>query len=212
MVFSKIRFKISLFVMVLLFATTLVFYLTALRIMENHVTNEVVRRSEAVTKSIAASAGYSILTKDLLGLDNMVFKMQQSNPDMEFIAVVGNDSKIIAHSTIGEAGKKIVSGPVAQRGKIAEAAETTVTHVPSSGSLEIRTPIISMQKHLGSVVARVNRSAVLDAQRLIRQRFLIAFSLILLFGTAGSYAVSSFLTRERPRGCSRSIPATNSGY
>ncbi|HET7319364.1 MAG TPA: hypothetical protein VFK23_09530, partial [Nitrospirota bacterium] len=110
-VFNKIRVKISLFVVVLLFLTTLVFYLTTLKIMEVHITNEVVKKSEAMTKSIAVSAGYSILSKDLLGLDNMVFKMQQSNPDVEFIAVIGNDRKIIAHSVIGEVGKKIDDVP-----------------------------------------------------------------------------------------------------
>jgi putative nucleotidyltransferase with HDIG domain len=194
-VFNKIRFKISLFVIVLLFLTTLVFYLTTLKIMEVHITNEVVKKSEAMTKSIAVSAGYSILSKDLLGLDNMVFKMQESNPDVEFIAVVGNDMKIIAHSVIGEVGKKIKNVPGSQHRNPGDEADVTQAFIPSSGSLEIVSPIVSMQKRLGSVVVRVNRSALLDAQTLVRRRTLIVFAVILLFGTAGSFAVSSFLTR-----------------
>ncbi|HSB34008.1 MAG TPA: HD domain-containing phosphohydrolase [Nitrospirota bacterium] len=194
-VFNKIRVKISLFVVVLLFLTTLVFYLTTLKIMEVHITNEVVKKSEAMTKSIAVSAGYSILSKDLLGLDNMVFKMQQSNPDVEFIAVIGNDRKIIAHSVIGEVGKKIDDVPESGRRKTGEGPDVTRAFIPSSGSLEILSPIIAMQKRLGSVVVRVNRSALLDAQRLIRRRTLIVFAVILLFGTAGSFALSSFLTK-----------------
>ncbi|HEX9113540.1 MAG TPA: HD domain-containing phosphohydrolase [Nitrospirota bacterium] len=194
-VFNKIRVKISLFVVVLLFLTTLVFYLTTLKIMEVHITNEVVKKSEAMTKSIAVSAGYSILSKDLLGLDNMVFKMQQSNPDVEFIAVIGNDRKIIAHSVIGEVGKKIDDVPESGHRKTGEGPDVTKAFIPSSGSLEIVSPIIAMQKRLGSVVVRVNRSALLDAQRLIRRRTLIVFAVILLFGTAGSFALSSFLTK-----------------
>jgi putative nucleotidyltransferase with HDIG domain len=180
---------------VLLFLTTLVFYLTTLKIMEVHITNEVVKKSEAMTKSIAVSAGYSILSKDLLGLDNMVFKMQESNPDVEFIAVVGNDMKIIAHSVIGEVGKKIKNVPGSQHRNPGDEADVTQAFIPSSGSLEIVSPIVSMQKRLGSVVVRVNRSALLDAQTLVRRRTLIVFAVILLFGTAGSFAVSSFLTR-----------------
>ncbi len=111
MIFSKIRFKISIFVIVLLFCTTLVFYLTTLKIMEVHISNEVIKRAEVMTKSIAASAGYSMLSKDLLGLDNMVFKMQESNPDVEFIAIVGTDMRIIAHSMIGEIGRKMSKVP-----------------------------------------------------------------------------------------------------
>lgn len=194
-VFNKIRFKISLFVIVLLFLTTLVFYLTTLKIMEVHITNEVVKKSEAMTKSIAVSAGYSILSKDPLGLDNMVFKMQQSNPDVEFIAVVSNDMKIIAHSMIGEVGKKIKNIPGSQHKKSGEGADITETFIPSSGSLEIVSPIVAMQKRLGSVLVRVNRSVLLDAQQLIRRRTLIVFAVILLFGTAGSFALSSFLTK-----------------
>src|SRR5512147_1441501 len=151
-VFNKIRFKISLFVVVLLFLTTLVFYLTTLKIMEVHITNEVVKKSEAMTNSNAVSAGYSILSKDLLGLDNMVFKMQQSNPDVEFIAVVGNDQKIIAHSVIGEVGKKIKDVPGPARRKPEEGPDVTEAFIPSSGSLEIVSPVIAMQKRLGSVV------------------------------------------------------------
>jgi putative nucleotidyltransferase with HDIG domain len=195
MVFNKIRFKISIFVMVLLFLTTLVFYLTALKIMEDHVTNEVIKKAESMTQSIAVSAGYSILSKDLLGLDNMVFKMQQSNPDVEFIAVVGTDLKIIAHSVIGEVGKKINDVPGAESRKSGAGADITKAFIPSSGSLEIVSPIISMQKRLGSVVVRVNRSTLLQAQQLIRRRILSLFGVILLLGTAGSYALSSFLTR-----------------
>src|SRR5512147_3184408 len=135
-VFNKIRFKISLFVIVLLFFTTLVFYLTTLKIMEVHITNEVVKKSEAMTKSIAVSAGYSILSKDLLGLDNMVYKMQQSNPDVEFIAVIGTDRKIIAHSVIGEIGKKLENVPGSERRKSGEGADSTETFIPPSGSLE----------------------------------------------------------------------------
>ncbi len=195
MAFSKIRFKISIFVVVLLFCTTLVFYLTTLKIMEVHITNEVVKKAEAMTKSIAVSAGYSILSKDLLGLDNMVFKMQESNPDVEFIAVVGTDMKIIAHSLVGEIGKKIKGAPGTERRKSGQGEDITETLIPASGSLEIVSPIISMQKRLGSVVVRVNRSALLDAQQLIRRRILIVFAVILLLGTAGSYALSSFLTK-----------------
>ncbi len=45
------------------------------------------------------------------------------------------------------------------------------------------------------MIIRINRSALLDAQRVIGRRILIVFTVILLLGTAGSYALSSFLTK-----------------
>ena len=49
-------------------------------------------------KSIAASAGYSLLSKDLLGLEILVFKAKSSNSDMPYVAIVDPDMKTIAHS------------------------------------------------------------------------------------------------------------------
>ena len=42
--------------------------------MNNYILNEVIKRGESVGKGIAASAGYNLLSEDLLGLDNLVFK------------------------------------------------------------------------------------------------------------------------------------------
>jgi putative nucleotidyltransferase with HDIG domain len=195
MIFSKIRFKISIFVIVLLFCTTLVFYLTTLKILEVHISNEVIKRAEVMTKSVAASAGYSMLSKDLLGLDNMVFKMQESNPDVEFIAIVGTDMRIIAHSMIGEIGRKIRRVPGSDGRKSDDGADVTVTSIPSSESIEFVSPIVSMKKQLGSVIIRINRTSLFHAQRVIGRRILTVFTVILLLGTAGSYALSSFLTK-----------------
>jgi len=195
MIFSKIRFKISLFVIVLLGGTTLVFYLTTLTLMDIHITNEVVKRAEALTRSIAASAGYNILSKDLLGLDNMVFKIQEANPDVEFVAIVGTDMKIIAHSDIAEIGRKMRAFPKGANSKPGDGTVVVETGVPSSGALDIVSPIVSMNKRLGSVMLRVNKTVLLEAQRVVRRRILIAFSLILLFGITGSVALSSFITK-----------------
>ena len=51
-----------------------------------------------MSKSIAASAGYSLLSRDLLSLDNLVFKAKSSNSDMEYVAIVTPDTKAVVHS------------------------------------------------------------------------------------------------------------------
>jgi hypothetical protein len=66
--------------------------------MNNTILNEIIKRGESVSKSIAASAGYSLLSRDLLSLDNLVFKAKLSNNDMEYVAIVTPDTKAVAHS------------------------------------------------------------------------------------------------------------------
>ena len=66
--------------------------------MNNYILNEIVKRGESVSKGIAASAGYSLLSKDLLSLDNLVFKAKVTNNDMEYVAIVAPDMKVVAHS------------------------------------------------------------------------------------------------------------------
>ncbi len=73
--------------------------------MNKYVLNEIIKRGESVGKSIAASAGYSLLSKDVLSLDNLVFQAKSSNSDMEYVAIVTPDKKIMAHSEMKMSGE-----------------------------------------------------------------------------------------------------------
>ena len=192
---NSVRFKIAGMVLFLLVSSSLAFYFITLTIMNGHLLSEVLKRSEALSKSAAASAGYSLLTKDLLGLGNMVFKTRESNRDVESIAIVGPDMKIIAHSDITKAGT-IRSLP---RGRLLEhsADGTTITELtdPSIECFEIVSPIVSFNTLQGSVILRVNKSALTNAQRAARKRIMIFFAVILVLGIAGSIVLSSFLTK-----------------
>ncbi len=192
---NKIKFKISGLVFVLLIAVTIVLYLITVAIMNRQILNDVLRRSEALARSVAASAGYSLLAKDFLSLDNMVFKMRESNQDVEFISVADARMKVIVHSDISGTRKQL---RLAQGNVLLERPDgTTITEVsgPFTGLLEIASPIVLMNKRLGTVVLSVNSSVLQDAQRLVRERIIAAFAVVFLLGIAGSVALSSFLTR-----------------
>ena len=192
---SSIKFKISGLVFVLLIAVTVVLYLITIAIMNRHILNEVLKRSEALTRSVAASAGYSLLAKDFLGLDNMVFKMRESNRDVEFIYVADSRMKVIAHSDIYGTGKqkRLAQGSVLHR----RPDGTTITALsdPPAGLLEIASPIVRMNKRLGTVVLSVNSSVLQEAQQQVRARIMAAYAAVFILGIAGSVTLSSFLTR-----------------
>jgi putative nucleotidyltransferase with HDIG domain len=193
--FNSIRFKITGMVLFLLIVSAVAFYTTTLTIMNHHLLNEVLKRSEALSKSTAASAGYSLLSKDFLGLDNMVFKMRESNRDIDSVAIVGPYMKIIAHSDIAKAGKTLLppQGRLLQEG--ADGTTITESTSPSAEGFEIVSPIVTFNKQQGSVILRMNKSALQDAQHAARKKLMVFFAIILLMGIAGSVVLSSFLTK-----------------
>ena len=193
--FNSIRFKITGMVLLLLIISALAFYLITLTIMNRHLLQEVLKRAEALSKSTAASAGYSLLSKDMLGLDSMVFRMRESNQDVEFIAIVDPDMKIIAHSDVAKNGKKVLS--LQGRILLQDVDGTTITESssPSDECFEIVSPIVSFNKRQGWVILSVNKSTLQNAQRDARKRIMLLFAVILVLGMAGSIVLSSLLTR-----------------
>jgi len=187
--FNSIRFKITGMVLFLLIVSAVAFYTTTLTIMNHHLLNEVLKRSEALSKSTAASAGYSLLSKDFLGLDNMVFKMRESNRDIDSVAIVGPTMKIVAHSDLAKDGK-ILSTP---QGRFLQQGADGTTIAESTGpsveGFEIISPIVTFNKQQGSVILRMN------AQHAAREKIMVFFTIILLMGIAGSVVLSSFLTK-----------------
>jgi putative nucleotidyltransferase with HDIG domain len=162
--------------------------------MKQYILGEVIKRAELLSKSIAVSAGHSIISKDILGLDNIVFKIKDSNEDVEYIAIVNNDMKIIVHSDIKKNGKilRISEGRVSSK----NLDGTIAKEIPllSGNIFEVSTPIIFMDK-LGTILLGVNKSVLMNAEHNAINRILTFFALILLIGLIGSIIISSLITK-----------------
>ena len=192
---KSIRAKTALLVLLLVLVTTSVSYVITSRIMDGHITAETVTRAESLGRSIASAAGFNILSLDLLGLDNMVSKIKDSNPDIERIVVIGPEGDVIVHSSLGETAEsfKRNAGPVYRTG----GDGTVIREVKSaSGSgFEVESPIVHMKKNLGSVVLGINRSALAGARDEARRKILWLAGVVLVLGMTGSLLLSSNLTR-----------------
>ncbi|OGD30861.1 MAG: hypothetical protein A2V45_12205 [Candidatus Aminicenantes bacterium RBG_19FT_COMBO_58_17] len=193
--FKKIRVKASLFVLLLLVSTTLAFSLIALRIMNRRILNEVIKRAETLCRGTASMAGYPLISQDLLGLDNIVYRIKGSSPDIVYMAIVNPGGEILVHSDTKRTGEPF--RPAA--GELLQKAEdgTTVSEIPGPvrGLIEVRSPIAFLEKPLGSVVLAVNKSILVEAQKEARDKILLVFGLLLLVGVASSVLLSSFLTK-----------------
>jgi len=192
---ASLRFKIAFFVVLLMTSTSLVLCFITVQIMNNYILNEIIKRGESVSKSIAASAGYSLLSRDLLSLDNLVFKAKSSNSDMEYVAIVTPDTKAVAHSDAVMSGEIL---PTSQGRVIRIGIDgTTIKELSRSSDsiFEISCPIVFMKKNMGIVKLAINKSVLLEAQGKVRTRILIVFGIIVVLGTIASTLLASFLIR-----------------
>jgi putative nucleotidyltransferase with HDIG domain len=191
----KIRTKVALYVLLLLAVTILVSYLIISRIMDNRIRGEIINRAESISRTIAAAAGYSLLSQDLVGLDSIVFTAKKSNPDIEYIAIADPERRAVVHSDMKKAGERLI--PAERRVLATGENKSVVTEVAGvAGKIfEIETPIVFMDKKLGSVVLGINRSVLSTARAETRRRIVWIFVFILGFGAVSSILLSTFLTR-----------------
>lgn len=191
----SVRLKLSVFLFLLLFVTIFLFSFVTVKIFNQTISNEVIRRAELLGKSSASIAAYSLISADSLGLDNIVFKGKESNPDVEYMAIVDKNMRVIAHNDIKTRGAvlKRFEGSIIRKGP----DKTLIKEIPfSTGKIfEIESPIFFKGKLLGAVIVGVNQSVLLDTQRLVRYRILWLLTGILLLGVIGNIGLSFFLTR-----------------
>ena len=193
--FCSIRLKLSIFMFILLILTTFLFFRSTVRIVNQTLLNEIIKKAESISKGAAAIASYSLLSRDLLGIDHIVFKAKESNNDVEYIAIVDTTMKIIAHSDIKQRGK-IFKKPAGDL--LEEKADGTVIReipLPSGNLFEISTPILYKGKLLGTVFVSVNRSVLLNAQQLAHRRIFGLFAATLLLGVIGILGLSILITK-----------------
>lgn len=191
----SIRVKASLCVVVLIAATTLVFYLIAMQIIDSYIQAEVLKRADSLSNGIGSTAGYSFMSGDILGLDNMVYRIKNANKDVEYIAITDPDMKIIVHTDINKEGQRMTRavGKVLREGQ-----NGSVIREASSASgkiFELSSPIVFMKKNLGFVIMSINKSVFIDVQKTVQKKIMMIFAVILFIGILGSVIISSFLTR-----------------
>ena len=193
--FRNIRAKASLLILVLLATTTFVSYVVTVRVMNSHIADKVIRTAESLGRSIAPSAGFLISAKDLLGLDYMVYQIRKTNPDIRSVGILGPERDIIVHSDIKERGRKMepAGGEILRKGEDG----TVVRRISGApGSLiEIESPIVFMNKSLGSVILSIDWSVLLAAQGEARRKVIGLFAVILAVGAISSILLSSSLTK-----------------
>ncbi len=193
-IFGKLKFKIALFITILLLVTASIFTVLTVNTVNRYIMDEVIKRAESLSKSTAALAPYSILSGDLLGMINIVSKVKAANEDVEYVIVTDSGMNIIAHSNMTNTGGRFTPSP----GKTIQKAGdgTHIYEVKNEADrFEIVTPMIFNKKQVGLFVIGMNKSALLRARAETRKRIIAGFVIVIMLGIGCIIVLSSFVTR-----------------
>jgi putative nucleotidyltransferase with HDIG domain len=188
--------KFLTFVLALLIASVVSSYLVTIHTINRQVRDSIIKRAESLSRSIASAAGYHLILKDLLALDNMVYKVKTVNPDITSIAVISPDEEIIVNSEAEKAGSRLESETSSSWPEVM--TDNLVISGLDQGSnktLVIESPVVFFDKNLGRVRLEVDWSVLYQAQFEARRQIVPFFVLILFLGLALSFIFSRQMTR-----------------
>jgi putative nucleotidyltransferase with HDIG domain len=163
--------------------------------MNRHILDEVIKRAESLCKSTAALAPYSILSSDLLGIDNIVSKVKDANTDVEYVAVTNAEMKILAHTDITRRGKTFIPYPRETFKENQDGTRVYEVQTATGPLLEIVSPILFNGKQMGNVIIGINKSVLSHAQAETRRKILAGFGITMLLGIGCILVLSSVITR-----------------
>jgi putative nucleotidyltransferase with HDIG domain len=192
--FMGIRFKLSLITFLLVSTIIGVSSYIVMGIMDTFLLAELVKRGLSMSRGAADAAGYSILARDRLSLDNLVAKIKERQADIRYAAVVNREGTITAHSDMGKNGTKLLpaTGVVINN----DADGSQVSRVDRNGELsyEFRTPIMFANRDIGRFYLAIDGAVLTTAQAAARRKVALADGVILILSVVGTYYIGRIFT------------------
>jgi putative nucleotidyltransferase with HDIG domain len=193
--FQGIRFKLSVLIFLLVALLTGISSAIVMNIMESFALREMVKRGQSLAESASSAAGYSMISGDILALDNLMAKLKESQKDILFVATADERGFINAHSELGNSGK-----PYPQRDGhmiISDSNATAVREVRDGETkfYEFRKPMVFAGKKLGDLYLGIDASSLIAASSVARKKIISVAVAILAIGVIGTIFLSNFITK-----------------
>lgn len=189
----SIRVKLTLLTLAMIAVITTGSSMVAIQSMDQELLDSLVKRGASIALSAAIPAGYSILADDRLALDNLAAKIEASQEDITYLAILDNDSNILAHNTLAATGSffETETGTPLEHG-----SGFTVHRVEREGlaSYEFRAPIQFADSQLGSVIVGIDAATLHAARDLAHGRILLISLVVLVFGALFTFMLSKLIT------------------
>ncbi len=189
-----IRLKLIGFLLPLVFLLVVSVAVVVMQITESAIRRDLLQRGVAISRVVAYSAGYSLLSGDRLALDSLTAETRHSASDIEFVAIRDTGGVILAHSRIDERGKEYTTPD--RSTSLGTFLETEADEVSRGGrnQIEFTTPILFAGKRVGTASVGLSKESLLSAQRSIERSIIIAASVLLGISLLGTLAIASLIT------------------
>lgn len=191
---AGIRLKLVGFLLPAFFLLVIAMAWAVTRISEETIRSDLLQRGVSVSRVVALSAGYSILSGDRLAMDSLAAETKNSAQDIEYVAIRDMSNSILAHNIIMERGKPFLPPlHVQQMGTVMETQVDDVIRW-GRGMIEFTTPIFFAGKQVGTVSMAISKSSLVAAQQDIRKSVAVTALVFLVLALLGTLLLSSFIT------------------
>lgn len=189
-----IRLKLIAFLLPLVFLLVASLAVAVTKITDAAIRRDLLQRGVGVSRVVALSAGFSLLSGDRLAMDSLASETKQSSADIEYVAIRDTSNVVLAHSRIGDRGKEY--GRPSRATSLGMFHETEAEEVSRDGRelIEFTTPILFAGKRVGTVSIGLSKESLLVPQRGIRRSIAIAASALLGIALLGTLLLASFIT------------------
>ncbi|MGK2943816.1 MAG: HD domain-containing phosphohydrolase [Desulfuromonadales bacterium] len=189
----SIRIKLTFLTLVIIALITTGSSIVAIQSMDRELLDSLVKRGASISLSAAIPAGYSILADDRLALDNLAAKIEASQEDISYLAILDNDGNILAHNKMAETGSLFIAAVGAP---LEHGPDFSMHRVNRDGlaSYEFRSPIQFADNQVGSIIVGIDTSTLHMAKDFARRRILLISLAVLAFGALCTFMLSKLIT------------------
>lgn len=189
----SIRVKLTLLTLAMIAVITTGSSLVAIENMDRALFDNLAKRGASIALSASIPAGYSLLADDRLALDNLAAKIEASQEDITYLAILDIDGNILAHNNLSKTGsafETLFGVP------LLNAPDFTMQQVNRNGvaHYEFKAPIEFANNQIGHVIVGIDAQKALAAKEAARRYILLISLTVLAAGSLGAFLLSKLFT------------------
>jgi putative nucleotidyltransferase with HDIG domain len=168
-------------------------------IMDTFLLGELVKRGMSLSRGAANAAGYSMLVRDRLSLDNLVAKIKERQGDIIYVAVIDHQGTVAAHSELLKSGSHFQPAVGITINRDSDGAVVSRVTSNKQVAYEFRTPIVFADKQVGQFYLAIDAAALTTAQEAARRKVAVMALIILSLSVAATCSIARIITRPIKR-------------
>lgn len=150
-----------------------------------------VEQTRSLTETLAANSASWVLANDVIGLEEII-RSQSSYPQLHYAMVITPNGRVLAHTNKQNVGK-YVSDSISL--ELLNKNTGTHTLIDTELQIDIATPIIANQKHIGWARVGLGQEDITQGLNIITRNGIIYTLIAILIGALFAVLMANGLTR-----------------